>query len=99
MNSSNQPKRRNPFAGGSHFFFGVGLVLLPLIYLVLMLKNTVNIAQSPAASWWVELWVLVGAGWLLLFKNGKHQNRLVVELSTFIAALLIFVTKFVLGTH
>ena len=87
------------FAGVSYFFFGIALVVLPLIYAVLMFKNTLMIAQSPAASWWVEFWVLIGAGWLLFCKGAKHQNRLVVEISTFIAAVLIFVTKFALGTH
>ena len=81
------------FAGASHFFMGVLLVILPIIYLVLMVRNTISIAKSPTAAWWLELWILLFAGWLLLAKRANIQTRFVVELSIFIAALAVFITK------
>jgi hypothetical protein len=88
-----------PSSGFQYLFFGIALVVVPLVWGLFLINSTIIIAKNPVASWYVELWVLLGAAWLLFYKKSNHDSRLIVEVSTFIAALGIFITKAVIGVH
>jgi len=86
------PKKGNKFA---YCLMGI----ITAVWAYLMFRRTVQIALDAAASWYLELFVLAGAGLLLFTKSGGHERRFILEATLFMAALMVFIAKFALGKH
>lgn len=89
-------KNREPSALSS-WLSGIGLVVLPLAVTVMFGVSTFQIAQSPATNWWVDLCILVGATLLILpTKRISEKQRRVIEITIWVAAFALLLTKYIL---
>lgn len=83
--------------GAGSFVLGLLLGVLPPILFFLFGRSTFIIATRPMASWAVDLYVLVGTGYLLFCsKKLEEVTRRVVEWALFLGAFALFVTKWVM---
>lgn len=84
-------------SGIGYFISGLALGILPIVWIFFLVRNTIELAQNPAAMWWLSLWILLANGWLLLDCKVGESTRKAVEWSAFIAGAATFITLWVLG--
>ncbi|RYH65489.1 MAG: hypothetical protein EON54_05750 [Alcaligenaceae bacterium] len=75
--------------------FGVGLGILPFVFVSQVAHNAKIIHENPAANAWLEIFLFLGAGCLLFFKRGSHNARLVVEVTIWVATANALAFKYI----
>lgn len=91
INQQDTPEKSN---NAGAFLLGLLFGVLPPVFAFLFGRSTFIIASRPIASWFVDLYVLIGTFVLLVFpKMLKGDNRRAVEWALFLGALALFVTK------
>lgn len=93
IKKSDLPKQPSAF---SSWITGVGIAVLPPLLFVLLIRRTIDVARDPFTGWWLELCLLLGTSFLLFSKKGGEKNRKTVEVTIFVAALAVFITKLIL---
>ena len=72
---------------------GVALGIFPVLLIPLVIQDAHEIFLSSVASSWLEIYLFLGAGYLLFFKRGSANIRLTVEVTIWLATANYLIFK------